>query len=127
MPTGFVVGAFELIGVRDLDIVCQLRERYSRLVVGVLDDESVERMRNRPPLMPLDERVRLISHVRGVDQAIVYPAAATSLPRSSAVFAIEHEPIPPEVPSPVRLTPRCESSCAALQPEKVRADNQAVA
>ncbi|QHC00156.1 hypothetical protein EK0264_07630 [Epidermidibacterium keratini] len=113
--------------MRDLDIVCQLRERYSRLVVGVLDDESVERMRNRPPLMPLDERVRLISHVRGVDQAIVYPAAATSLPRSSAVFAIEHEPIPPEVPSPVRLTPRCESSCAALQPEKVRADNQAVA
>ena len=44
MSVGYLADSFDLINVRDLDLIAQARARCARLVVGVFTDEYVERV-----------------------------------------------------------------------------------
>lgn len=70
--TAYLVGSFDLLHVGHLDVITQARERCQRLVVGVVDDDLVTRSTGRPPVVPLDERLALVGHVRGVGEAVVH-------------------------------------------------------
>lgn len=126
MLTGYVVGAFDLFNVRDLDVISQIRDRCGRVVVGVLTDDQVGRLHGRPPVVPLDERLQLIAHVRGVDDAVVHQTTYAQ-DGSLALFAIEHEPLPTGVEAPTWITPRRESRCEAVRQTTSRTSEQAVA
>lgn len=115
MPTGYVVGAFDMLNVRDIDVISQVRERCARIVVGVLDDDEVQRLYGRPPVVPLTERLQLVEHVRGVDTVVVHRTPFTVRDGTFATFLIENEPVPDGVGWPTTVTPRRLSRCNAVR------------
>ncbi len=89
MSVGYLPHSFDLINVRDLDLISQAVARCSRLIVGVLSDDIVERLSGRRPVVPLVERMALVGHVRGVDDVVVHDAARLiELEPDALVFAV---------------------------------------
>ena len=72
MTVGYLAAAFEVVTVRDLDLIQQARQRCTRLVVGVLRDEEIVRQYGRRPVTPLLERIAVVRHLRGVDEVVVH-------------------------------------------------------
>jgi glycerol-3-phosphate cytidylyltransferase len=71
VDVGRLTGAFDLVTVAQLDVIEQARGRCARLVARVRTDEQVERLEGLAPVMPLDERVRLVAALRDVDDVDV--------------------------------------------------------
>jgi glycerol-3-phosphate cytidylyltransferase len=71
MEVGRLTGAFDLVTVEQLDVIAQARGRCDRLVARVRTDAQVERLEGLAPVMPLDERVRLVAALRDVDDVEV--------------------------------------------------------
>ncbi|MGI3780984.1 MAG: adenylyltransferase/cytidyltransferase family protein [Janthinobacterium lividum] len=71
MEVGRLTGAFDLVTVAQLDVIEQARGRCDRLVARVRTDEQVERLEGLAPVMPLDERLRLVAALRAVDEVDV--------------------------------------------------------
>jgi glycerol-3-phosphate cytidylyltransferase-like family protein len=76
-----------LINVHDLDLIAQARRLCDRLVLGVYSDELVLSTTGRPPVVPLAERLALVSHVRGVADAVVHTPDARPAGPEVVVFA----------------------------------------
>lgn len=69
--TGYVPGGFDMLHIGHLNILRAARSRCDRLVVGVATDESLQRMKGRPPVIPLRERCDLLASLRFVDAVVV--------------------------------------------------------
>jgi cytidyltransferase-like protein len=112
MTSGYVSASFDLLNIRDLDVINQALSQCDYLVVGVLSDECVEASRGLPPVVPLDERVELCGHLRGVNEVIVVhdTAATPLLPADCVIFVVDGEvpgfttAAPPLVLHPTRET-----------------------
>lgn len=65
---GYAPGAYDLFHVGHLNILRHARERCDHLVAGVVSDEMLERTKGRRPVVPLEERMEIVRHVRYVDQ-----------------------------------------------------------
>jgi len=78
MSVGYLPHSFDLLNVRDLDFIAQAKHLCSHLVVGVFSDDFVERLLGRRPVVPMNERMTLVSHVRGVDQVVVHDDETTA-------------------------------------------------
>lgn len=77
MTVGYLADCFDLLNVRDLDLITQAGERVDRLVVGVYSDDFAQRVLGRRPVVPEQERSALVTHVRGVHQVVVHAGDAT--------------------------------------------------
>lgn len=109
MPVGYLCGAFDLLNVRDLDLIDQARSRCRRLVLGVLTDDQVARLTGRAPVVPLVERMALLQHVRGVD--LVVRHGEPSEVGASVTLAAT----PGALPGAELLTPRRETASPMLR------------
>ncbi len=67
---GYVPGGFDMLHIGHLNILRAARDRCDRLVVGVATDESLMRMKGRPPVIPHHERMELIASLRFVDDVV---------------------------------------------------------
>lgn len=113
MTVGYLAGAFDLLNVRDLDLIAQARQRCSVLLVGVFSDDVAAR-HGREPVVPLGERATLVSHVRGVDEVRVHDE--DWLPcEVDITFAVAGEPLLPGGRSVWWLSPRRQTSSPVLQ------------
>ena len=70
MLTGYVPGGFDMLHIGHLNILTSAAARCDRLIVGVATDESLERMKGRPPIVPQAERMALVSALRMVDAVV---------------------------------------------------------
>jgi glycerol-3-phosphate cytidylyltransferase len=68
---GYAPGVFDLFHVGHLNILHRARERCDRLIAGVCSDELVVRLKGRPPVVPLAERLEIVRSVRYVDDTYV--------------------------------------------------------
>ncbi|MFI9151008.1 adenylyltransferase/cytidyltransferase family protein [Streptomyces sp. NPDC053367] len=68
---GYAPGVFDLFHVGHLNILRQAREHCDRLIAGVCSDELVMRLRNRPPVVPLAERLEILRSIRYIDEVFV--------------------------------------------------------
>ncbi|MFI8190790.1 adenylyltransferase/cytidyltransferase family protein [Streptomyces sp. NPDC085946] len=68
---GYAPGVFDLFHVGHLNILRRAREHCDRLVAGVCSDDLVERLKGRPPVVPLSERLEIVRSVRYVDETFV--------------------------------------------------------
>ena len=66
MSVGYLANSFDMINVRDLDLIAQARSRCSRLLVGVFTDDYIEQLFGRRPVVSLDERIPVVRHIGGV-------------------------------------------------------------
>ena len=65
---GYAPGAYDLFHVGHLNILRHAREHCEHLIAGVVSDEMLERTKGRRPVVPLEERLEIVRHVRYVDQ-----------------------------------------------------------
>jgi cytidyltransferase-like protein len=72
VSVGYLANSFDLINVRDLDLIEQASSRCEQLVVGVFSDDYAEQLLGRRPVVPLGERVMLVQHIRGVSSVVVH-------------------------------------------------------
>lgn len=70
MLTGYVPGGFDMLHIGHLNILTAAAQHCDRLVVGVATDESLERMKGRPPIVPHVERMAIVAALRIVDEVV---------------------------------------------------------
>ncbi|MGW6903913.1 adenylyltransferase/cytidyltransferase family protein [Streptomyces sp. NPDC054940] len=68
---GYAPGVFDLFHVGHLNILRRARGHCDRLIAGVCSDELVARLKGRPPVVPLAERLQIVRSVRHVDETFV--------------------------------------------------------
>ncbi|GAA2107807.1 hypothetical protein GCM10009841_27980 [Microlunatus panaciterrae] len=125
MICGYLARSFDLLNVRDLDLIAQSRSLCDSLTLAVLRDDTVERYLGRPPVVPLTERLELVRHLRGVDEVVVHHdhEFVENLDRFT-VFAVEGEPVFIDHPvAPVLLTAERQTDSWMLQ-DALRVDPQ---
>jgi glycerol-3-phosphate cytidylyltransferase len=68
---GYAPGVFDLFHVGHLNILRRARAQCDRLIAGVCSDDLVVRLKGRPPVVPLAERLEILRSVRYVDETFV--------------------------------------------------------
>lgn len=67
---GYCAGVFDLIHVGHVRLFKRAKEKCDYLIVGVLVDELVEYHKGKPPVVPFEERLEMVSSIRYVDEAV---------------------------------------------------------
>lgn len=68
---GYVPGAWDLFHIGHLNILLRARRLCDRLIVGVVTDEELTRVKGAPPIVPLAERVDVVGSFDLVDEVVV--------------------------------------------------------
>lgn len=67
---GYAPGAYDLFHVGHLNLLRHAKGRCDFLIAGVVSDEMCELTKGRRPVVPLAERLEIVSHISYVDRAI---------------------------------------------------------
>ncbi len=70
-PVGYLPGAFDMFHIGHLNIIRAARPHCDRLILGVIPDESVLRVKGHPPIVPLAERMEVVRHIDLVDKVVI--------------------------------------------------------
>ncbi|SDR75590.1 Cytidylyltransferase-like [Friedmanniella luteola] len=116
MTTGYLAHSFDLLNVRDLDLVAQAADHCDEVVAGVLSDDLVEQRYGRRPVVPVAERMALVARLRGVTRVVeqTAPELPEDLP-GATLFVVADEPAVLDAVDVVVLTPRRESASEVLR------------
>lgn len=67
---GYVPGVYDLFHVGHLNVLRNARQFCDHLIAGVLTDELAYRVKGAWPVVPLAERLDIVSSIRFVDEAV---------------------------------------------------------
>lgn len=67
---GYVPGAYDMFHVGHLNILRRARQDCDILIAGVVTDETVVQAKGKPPVVPLAERLEIVSAISFVDRAV---------------------------------------------------------
>lgn len=67
---GYTTGVFDMFHVGHLNIFERAKEQCDYLIVGVSTDELVEQYKNKRPVIPFAERIRIVSAIKCVDEVV---------------------------------------------------------
>jgi glycerol-3-phosphate cytidylyltransferase len=67
---GYAPGAYDLFHVGHLNILRHAKGHCDYLIAGVVSDDMCELAKGRPPVIPLAERLEIVSHITYVDEAV---------------------------------------------------------
>jgi glycerol-3-phosphate cytidylyltransferase len=67
---GYAPGVYDLFHIGHLNILRRAAGLCDVLIAGVVSDEMAALAKGRPPVVPLDERLEIVSSVRFVDRAV---------------------------------------------------------
>jgi glycerol-3-phosphate cytidylyltransferase len=67
---GYVPGVFDMFHIGHLNILRQARLHCDHLVAGVVSDENALAVKGRLPVVPLVERIEILSHCTLVDEVV---------------------------------------------------------
>jgi len=70
MNIGFTSGVFDLFHVGHLNLIENAKTKCDYLIVGVNSDELMIEYKNKRPIIPFEERIKIVSAIRSVDEAI---------------------------------------------------------
>jgi glycerol-3-phosphate cytidylyltransferase len=66
---GYAAGAYDLFHIGHLNLLRHAKNECDYLIAGVVADEMLERNKKVSPMVPLAERLEIVSHIDYVDQA----------------------------------------------------------
>lgn len=67
---GYTTGVFDLFHVGHLNILERSKALCDYLIVGVSTDELVQKYKNKTPIIPFEERLRIVGALECVDKVI---------------------------------------------------------
>lgn len=67
---GYTTGVFDLFHVGHLNILEKAKEQCDYLIVGVSTDEVVRKYKNKTPIIPFNERAKIVSSIKYVDKVV---------------------------------------------------------
>ena len=67
---GFTVGTFDMFHIGHLNLFRQAKEYCDYLIVGVHSDEWVMHCKNRPTVIPYEDRAAIVAGCRYVDEVV---------------------------------------------------------
>ena len=77
---GYVPGVYDMFHVGHLNILRRARDLCDELVVGAVTDEVVERTKGKLPVVPLAERMEILSSMAIVDRVVADDCTSDKLP-----------------------------------------------
>jgi len=70
-PIGYVSGTFDLFHVGHLNLLRNAKSRCEHLIVGVLSDAAVVRIKRKQPIITMVDRLAIVEAIRYVDEVDV--------------------------------------------------------
>ncbi len=67
---GYTTGVFDLFHIGHLNILKRAKEQCDFLVVGVSTDEVVQTYKNKKPVIPFENRVKIVEAIKYVDKVV---------------------------------------------------------
>lgn len=67
---GYTTGVFDMFHIGHLNILIRAKELCDYLIVGVSTDELVKEYKNKTPIIPFEERKKIVEAIRYVDQVV---------------------------------------------------------
>jgi len=67
---GYTTGVFDLFHVGHLNILEKAKEHCEYLIVGVSTDEVVQGYKKKKPIIPFQERIRIVEAIKYVDEVV---------------------------------------------------------
>ena len=68
---GYAPGVFDLFHIGHLNVLRNSKQFCDYLIVGVVSDEMAQRNKGNLPVVPLEERLEIVEHIKFVDEAVV--------------------------------------------------------
>jgi glycerol-3-phosphate cytidylyltransferase len=68
---GYAPGAWDLFHVGHLNVLRHAKAHCDYLVAGVVDDDMLELVKGRRPVVPVIERAEIVRHIEFVDEVFV--------------------------------------------------------
>lgn len=66
---GYAGGAYDLFHIGHLNLLKHARGQCDYLIAGVVDDDLVELLKGKRPVIPLAERLEIVASIKYVDEA----------------------------------------------------------
>lgn len=67
---GYTTGVFDMFHIGHLNILRRAKSECDYLIVGVSTDELVEHEKNKTPIIPFDERCKIVEAIKYVDKVV---------------------------------------------------------
>ncbi|MDD3876069.1 MAG: adenylyltransferase/cytidyltransferase family protein [Bacteroidales bacterium] len=70
MIIGYLPGTFDLFHIGHLNIILNARSQCDKLIVGVNTDEVCFQAKNKYPVIPFEERIKIVEAIKYVDSVV---------------------------------------------------------
>lgn len=71
MKIGYTQGTYDMFHIGHLNLLRNAKAHCDYLIVGVNSDDLVQSYKNKRPIVPISERIEIVSAIRFVDQTII--------------------------------------------------------
>lgn len=75
---GYTCGVFDVFHVGHLNLLERCKQMCDILIVGVCDDEYVNKVKHKEPVFPEDQRIRILKALKVVDDAVLVNIETTN-------------------------------------------------
>ncbi len=67
---GYTTGVFDMFHVGHLNILARAKEQCEYLIVGISTDELVKSYKHKTPIIPFEERIKIVQAICYVDEVV---------------------------------------------------------
>lgn len=67
---GYTTGVYDLFHIGHLNVLRNAKEQCEVLIVGVSTDELVQKEKNKTPIIPYEERMKIVEAIKYVDKVV---------------------------------------------------------